>query len=64
MKSSFEMLKGFVKAYESFLFPENYLDVDVKVLDNLNDQFDRYRKEIIIWACVLVHEMEGEENDV
>ena len=43
---------------------KNYLDVDVKVLDNLNDQFDRYRKEIIIWACVLVHEMEGEENDV
>ena len=32
MKSSFEMLKGFVKAYVTFQFPENYLDVRSRLL--------------------------------
>lgn len=61
-KMCYEMLRNYVNAYDAIEFPDDILGADISVVDSLNEKFDSIKGNIVTWAVMYIHEMEGEKK--
>ena len=61
-KMYYEMLRKYVNAYDAVEFPDNILDADISVIDRINKKIDSLKVDIVTWAVMYIHEMEGEKK--